>query len=539
MLNSVQIHALQNPTPTLFQEEHDLHEKWSFLRPIEKTFFRQKSRINWLKEGDLNTTFFHRLVQVRASYNSIRSFSTPAGILISDPLIMGSMVVSHFENLLAPVSLPFAVCPITWFQELISYRCPSQVASSLSLHPDVSEITKVMMKLNANKSHGPDGLTSGFFKAGWEIVGTEVTQSVKAFFSTAFLPSATNATILSLVPKSAVSDFRSISCCNTIYKVISKLLVHRLKPMLPDLILPNQTAFVQGRLLIENTVLASEIVHGYHRNKGPQRLVLKVDIAKSFDTINWDFILNCLSGIGVPYLFIRWLKACICTPSFSVGYNGTVHGYFKNKRGLRQRDPLSPYLFVIAMNCLSLLLDKAAEEGKFDYHHRCVQSKLTHLCFADDLLIFTEGSLSSVQGVLEVLRSFEARSGLALSITKTNFFTSGVPASEISHISRETGLTHASLPIRYMGIPLVTKKLSMSNCEPLIQSVKAKLNSWSAKSLSFAGRLLLINTVISGISNFWCATFILPKFCIKTINSLCGAYFWKCTIEENHTARVA
>lgn len=543
LLNSVQIQALQNPTPALFQEEQDLHQKWCFLRQIEEAFFRQKSRINWLKEGDLNTTFFHRLVQVRASYNAIRSFSTPSGLLISDPLVMGMMAISHFQNLLSPTVMPTVICPSSWFQELITYRCPGPLVTSMILHPDCPEITRVMMKLNSQKAPGPDGLTSGFFKAGWEIVGREVTASVRTFFSTGFLPSATNATILSLVPKrpgaTAVSDFRPISCCNTIYKVISKLLVHRLKPMLPDLILPNQTAFVQGRLLIENTVLASEIVHGYHRDRGPKRLVLKVDIAKAFDTINWDFILNCLASVGVPYLFIRWLRACICTPSFTVGYNGTVQGYFKSKRGLRQGDPLSPYLFVIAMNCLSLLLDKAAEEGKFGYHHKCVESKLTHLCFADDLLIFTEGSLGSVKGVLDIVRSFESKSGLALSITKTNFFTSGLPSDEIEQIKTETGLSHASLPIRYLGIPLVTKKLTMSDCEPLILSVKAKLNSWSSKTLSFAGRLLLINTVISGISNFWCATFTLPKKCIKLINSLCGAYLWKGTTEGTHTARVA
>lgn len=221
------------------------------------------------------------------------------------------------------------------------------------------------------------------------------------------MPAATNATILTLVPKrpgaSSVSDFRPISCCNTIYKAISKMLVHRLKPMLSDLILPNQKAFVQGRLLVENTVLAMEVVNGYHRNKGAKRIAIKVDIVKAFDTISWDFIFTCLYSIGLPSLYIRWLQACVCTPNFTVGYNGTVGGYFKSKRELRQGDPLSPYLFVIAMNCLSVLLNKGAEDGKYGYHPNCKDSKLTHLCFADDLLIFIEGTSDAVNGVLEVL----------------------------------------------------------------------------------------------------------------------------------------
>lgn len=259
--------------------------------------------------------------------------------------------------------------------------------------PTPEDITRVMKKLNANKSPGPDGLTSGFFKSAWSLLGQEVISSINQFFISGFLPSATNSTILTLVPKrqgaSAITDFRPISCCNTLYKTISKLLVHRLKPMLPALILPKQTAFIQGRFLVENTVLAAEVVNGYHKNRGPKRITIKVDIQKAFDTVSWDFIFSCLSAINVPGLYLRWLRACICTPSFCIGYNGTVQGYFKSKRGLRQGDPLSPYLFVIAMNCLSILLNRAAEQRDFGYHHLCEPTKLTHLCFADDLLIFT------------------------------------------------------------------------------------------------------------------------------------------------------
>lgn len=92
-----------------------------------------------------------------------------------------------------------------------------------------------------------------------------------------------------------------------------------------------------------------------------------------------------------------------------VGYNGTVNGYFKGKRGLRQGDPLSPYLFVIAMNCLSYMLNKAAAQGRIKYHKNCDSMKLTHLSFADDLLIFIDGSIESLQSVLQVLHEFEQR----------------------------------------------------------------------------------------------------------------------------------
>lgn len=126
------------------------------------------------------------------------------------------------------------------------------------LLPLGAEIKSIMFKLNANKAPGPDGLTSSFFKAAWDFVGDDVINSITQFLHTGFLPSAINATILTLVPKfpgaSKITDFRPISCLNTVYKVISRLLVRRLKPILPSLILPSQTAFVQGRLLLENIV---------------------------------------------------------------------------------------------------------------------------------------------------------------------------------------------------------------------------------------------------------------------------------------------
>lgn len=345
LLQCVQVRALQTPTPELFEEERELHQKWLFLREIEEAYFRQKSRINWLREGDFNTTYFHRICQVRASYNAIRSFLDASGMVITDPMGMSLLAELHFKSILGPqLYLPPPIpSPVTWFAQLISFRCDNQQIQKMLSVPSSEEIRKLFFKLNPNKAPGPDGLTSGFFKGAWETVGEEAVISIQHFFATSFLPLATNSTILSLVPKFPgavkISDFRPIACLNTVYKVISRLLVSRLKPILKDLILPCQTAFVKDRLLVENTVLASELIHGYHKNKGPKRITIKVDIAKAFDTLSWEFLLSCLEGLSLPPKFISLLRACICTTNFMIGYNGTVSGYFKGKRGLRQGTP--------------------------------------------------------------------------------------------------------------------------------------------------------------------------------------------------------
>lgn len=413
----------------------------------------------------------------------------------------------------------------------------------MTMIPSPEEIQKLLFKLNPNKAPGPDGLTSDFYKSSWSFLGVEVLSSITHFFQYSFMPVSTNSTILALVPKrpgaSVISDFRPISCLNTLYKVIARLLVRRIKPILPELIVLNQTAFVKGRLIVENTVLAGELVNGYHRKTGPKRITIKVDIAKAFDTLSWEFLFGCLDGLQLPSVLITWLRACVCTPNFTIGYNGRVHGYFKGKRGLRQGDPLSPYLFVIAMNMLSLMLNKAAADLKIKYHHKCSRSKLTHLCFADDLLIFMDGSLSSVQNVLQVLKEFELWSGLAVSVQKSSFNASGLSQQEINVIKVSTGMPNGTLPVRYLGVLFCRKKLTTSNCEVLIQQVKSKFTSWTVKTLSFAGRLLLIKTVIAGITNFWWSTFVLPKAVVKRINSLCGLFLWKGRLDAHHSAKVS
>lgn len=248
---------------------------------------------------------------------------------------------------------------------------------------------------------------------------------------------------------------------------------------------------------MENTILESELFNGYHKKQSSKRITIKVDIAKTFDNLSWDFLFTCLESLRLSHLLRSWLKACICKTSFMVGYNETVNGYFKEKRGLRQGDPLSPYLFVIAMNYLSLMLNQAAETNKLKYHPKCNSLRLTHLSFADDLLIFIDGSIESVQCVLEVLREFELRSGLAVSFQKTSFYSSGLSDQENDVIKVSTGMSQGELPFRYLGVPLNSKKLSQPHCQPLIQQVKTRLSSWSVKTLSFSGRLLLIKTVIA------------------------------------------
>lgn len=184
-----------------------------------------------------------------------------------------------------------------------------------------------------NKTPWPNGLPAEFFRASWGIIRPLVCTAVKDFFLSSFLHTALNNTSLVLIPKrpgaESMKEFRPISCLNTVYKLISRVLADRLKQHLPVLIAPNQSAFVKDKPLLENVLLASEILISYHKESSPPRITLKVNISKAFDSVIWDFVLSVLQEYGALSVFIHWIKACICSPSFSISINGVTSGCFK------------------------------------------------------------------------------------------------------------------------------------------------------------------------------------------------------------------
>ena len=344
---------------------------------------------------------------------------------------------------------------------------------------------------------GPYGFTKEFYVAAWKVI---VITAIKSFFLFGFLPSGINATILSLILKienaEKIKDFRPIACCNLRYKVISKVLADRLRIIFLDAIEPNQSAFITGRLLLENVLLASELVNGYHKSTITQISAIKFDISKAFDTVKWSFISSVLRAMGLQLQFVQWTRLCISTAAFSVSVNGNLEGFFTSARGIRQGCSLSLYLYVILSNVLSKLLNKAAEVGGFQYHPQCQGVKLTHLSFADDIVVFTDGTISSLKGIMGVTKEFAKMSGLHINATKSTIFAAGPDLESLLEEATTQGIITGTLPIRYLGLPLTTKSLTTLDYEPLIDKVRHQMLSWSNRSLSFAGAFSLLTLLL-------------------------------------------
>ncbi|CAA7058283.1 unnamed protein product [Microthlaspi erraticum] len=453
ILSSRQMLSLNDQSEVNLSLEAQAKDIWQSLRLAEESFFKLRSRIKWLGEGDLNTKFFHSVTTARNAKNAIKHLLRPDGSRTTTLQEVHEVAVAYYQSFLTTIRGDFSPDLPRLLESLIENTCSLQQQGFLSLPFNSEMVRRCLFKMPLNKTPGPDGFPVEFFKASWDVLGTELEGSVLKFFEANFIPTSLNATSLVLIPKrpgaEELKDFPPIACLNTVYKLITKLLSERLKLVMSTIIAPNQTAFVKDRLLLENVLLASEIMQDYHREVIGRRITLKIDISKAFDSVRWDFLLNVLASYHIPDSFSKWVRCCGCNPSLSVSINGITSGYFRGKTGLRQGDPLSPILFVMVMNVLSQMLNRAAKEGTFSYHPGCEELQLTHLCFADDLLIFLEGSERSLRGVLSVISDFERISGLGINIQKTSMFCQGLDDASLANIQDRFSLRASSLPISW------------------------------------------------------------------------------------------
>lgn len=202
-----------------------------------------------------------------------------------------------------------------------------------------------------------------------------------------------------------------------------------------------------------------ELVRDFHSQGPTTRGCLKIDLSKAYDNLSWDFTLKILQAIDLLTRFIEWIKECITTSSYSVAVNGELHGYFKGKKDLRQGDQISSLLFVIAMDVLSKMLYACAVNGRFQIHPECEAPLITHLSFADDVLIFFDGSANSLRGIWDILNEFKEVSGLRINREKTELLLDGGSASRCRAMATEMGIAQGSLPVRYLGVSLSPRKM--------------------------------------------------------------------------------
>ncbi|XP_062089596.1 uncharacterized protein LOC133796130 [Humulus lupulus] len=443
----------QSPSSNLLQQEEDeAAAEYARMSKLYEIFLRQKSKINWLRFGDENTAYFHA------------SFLGKSGALI------GRVDLSCFQQ--------GTVLSLDQQLDLI--------------HPfSKKDVKRALFNIPTTKSLGPDGYGSGFYKAPWKDIGDEISEAILMFFDSGVILTELNGIILSLIPKvvspSKATDYRPIAFCNTLYKCISKMICFRLAKGLPVIIHQNQGAFIQNRQLAHNILILQEILHGYSRKNISPRCVIKIDLSKAYDSVDWTFMEDILNAFCFPRKFIQWIINCLTGTSYTLMFNGRLQGSFEGRKGLRQGDPISPLLFVLAMEYLTRLLNQASHHKEFRYHPLCKNLQLVNLCFADDLILFCKGNSKSVQILFDGFLMFCHCSGLEANLSKSQVFFGGVAAEVRTEILRSVALGEGSFPLKYLGVSLRPTRWLIADCGEIIKKIHNRLHVCLPKVLGGLG----------------------------------------------------
>lgn len=461
---------------------------------------------------------------MRKRKNTIAGLFTN-GSYIVDPAGIYHEAVTYFK---ATFKEEYSTRPI--FEGLTFNKLSPEQASSLVAPFSQEEINEAVNSCNAQKAPGPDGYNFKFIKESWEVIKEDVYKIFEEFWTSSKLPRGSNVAFVALIAKidnpMGLKDYKPISMVGCIYKMISKLLARRLQKVMNSLVGPHQSSFIAGRQILDGALIAGEIIESCKKKK-IKSTILKVDFHKAFDSVSWSFLEWTLIQMNFPELWRSWILSCVKSAAASILINGSPTSPVKLHRGLRQGDPLSPFLFNLIVETLSLIIQKATTMGLWEgVGISNGGSKISRLQYADDTIIFCPPRLDYLLNIKKVLIIFQAVSGLQVNFHKSSLIGINMDDQWMQQTTEILMCRTGKLPFTYLGLPLGGNMSRMEPWAPIIQKIEKRLASWKGRMLSIAGRLTLIKASISSLPLYYMSLFPAPKGVIEKINKLQRGFLW-------------
>ena len=310
--------------------------------------------------------FFQESAKQRGRRNILEAIFDESDVWKNDEEGIANTFMSYFDKL-------FTSSNPEECDEILNAISPSlneEMNDMLCKNFTREEVEFTLDQMGPLKAPGDDGMPALFYQKFWDIVGNDVVNCCLGVLNNGESVRDLNHTLIALIPKvknlTLTTEFRPISLCNVVYKLISKTLANRLKRVLPSLISEYQSAFVPDRLITDNILVAYESIHAIKRRgkRGKKKMAIKLDMAKAYDRVEWNFLVGVMRRLGFREKWISLIYDCISSVTYSILCNGEKKGFVRPRRGLRQGDPISPYLFLLCGEGLSRLLIKAEIEGE-------------------------------------------------------------------------------------------------------------------------------------------------------------------------------
>ncbi|KAL5756462.1 hypothetical protein ACOSQ2_021208 [Xanthoceras sorbifolium] len=396
------------------------------------------------------------------------------------------------------------------------------------------EVHRALIQMEPLKAPGPDGLPVLFFQKFWSEVGPGVVRAALAILNDNADFGALGEALVVLIPKVKtpvrVNEFRPISLCNVLYKLVAKTLANRLKTILDKVIAPQQSAFVPGRLITDNVVVGFECLHSLRgkRSGTSGQVALKLDMRKAYDRVEWEYLRCVMIKMGFDLGWVDKIMRCVSSASYSFLINGQARGSIKPSRGLRQGCPLSPYLFLFCAEGLSAMLSRAELNGTL-HGLRVARSapQVSHLFFADDSLIFLRASEVECVGLKKILDCYERASGQSVNYEKSAISFSPNTQQRIrEQICSLFAIGEVSCHDKYLGLPSAISRNRKNVFANIKEKVWNKLQSWKHRLFSVGGREVLLKAVVQAVPTYAMSCFRLPSSLMKDIQRMIADFWW-------------
>ncbi|CAM8912119.1 unnamed protein product [Rhodiola kirilowii] len=506
----------------------------------EETMWSQRSRISWLSEGDNNTKYFHLKANARRRVNTISSLIDSEGRSVSSLDDIERVAVSYFRGLFTSTShMPDS--------EIIdSLQCIPRLVSvdhsRVLMNPYTEyEIKVALFQLYPYKAPGLDGYPAGFFQRFWNVIKVDFIEACYSILNEGIVPTGINETLIVLIPKQSsatrMEDYRPISLTSVVSKTVAKVIVNRLQQILPEIISPAQSAFVKGRLITDNFLIAHEIAHFIKNTRYGSKSYgsLKLDMSKAYDRVEWRYLKMLLLRFGFEERWVNMIMNYVSSVRYAICINGEITAAFEPERGLRQGDPLSPYLFILCSEWLSYSLSKFQAQ-------RCIEGikvsraapHVTHLMFADDCLLAFKVGDNTGNVLANILREYEHISGQVVNYNKSELVLSPNVAATVRNILQASlSVRIVSHHVKYLGLPLTLKRKLTLNFSEMIDKFYKRTEGWKAKNLSSGGKEILIKSVLQALPQYSMNCFQLPEDTIKKMHSSLRRYWWSCSSSKS------
>ncbi|XP_031103479.1 uncharacterized protein LOC116007017 [Ipomoea triloba] len=478
----------------LAKHERKLMGEYHDILHQEELLWFQRSREDWIASGDRNTAYYHAATTIRKNL----CFEGEFPLLTQDD----------------------------WH--------------GFNMAPTKEEVHAALSDMTPFKALGPNGFHAAFYQRMWGVMGDSLFTLVKNAFESGTLPEGLNDTLVALIPKvnnpETVKQFRPISLCNVSYKLIRKTITNRLKGLLPKIVGPFQSSFVLGRQISDNMLIYQEAMHTMRTKKGRcGYMAIKLDLEKVYDRLSWNFIEITLKDIGFSPSWVTLLMNCIRSPRMSIIWNGDRLQQFCPQRGVRQGDAMSPTIFVLCLEKLSQMISLKVESGDWKGIRLSLESLiLSHLCFVDDMVLFSEAFIDQVETIRDSLHRFCEASGQKISLAKSQiFFSKNVNPDLANDIASSLQVARTDDLGNYLGVPSFHGRVTFQTFTKLIEQINGRLEGWKTKMLSMAGRVTLAKSVLNTIPTYTMQTSVLPISVCLDIEKRIRRFIWGSEGPEN------